>query len=557
MKDKLKKREIIKNIAIVFLVIMLILTFFSNTIMNRTLPEVKTQGITSGTVSMQVRGEGIVEAEDPYNVTIDETRKIKSVLKHEGDRVEVGDVIYKLEGESGEELTTAKNDLEDKKVAYDTSVLDSGLTKSEVDSVEAGVTATTSTILVNLEKKDNEIADLQKKIDEYDVKIADVERQMSINDTSATPDTTSEQKAVDAAQKEYDAAKDLLDKYDAWKDAESTTQWYVTNSQTSDPGYAQAQSDEQDAKRAYDLALAKFTFTTTPPSRSDIQTLVNNKLSALETAQKKKNEKLNSSTNQNTNLAKQKAQLEKEKAEVVAKHKKASDDRAEYFASEKTKISLEKSYQDVLKAQKKVEELEKKAIGGEIKSPVAGTVSSVALAAGEKTEPGTPVAVIQLDGKGYKLQFSVDSKQAKAVKVGDEVSVVNSWYYGDLSANLVAIQPDKNDRRDGKILVFSLSGSSIRPGQSLTLSVGQKSSNYDLIVPLAALRGDNEGNFVYILENKATPFGSRYIAKRVDVEVLAKDDKVAAINGDLNGWEYVITNSSKDLENKDQVKLAE
>ena len=218
---------------------------------------------------------------------------------------------------------------------------------------------------------------------------------------------------------------------------------------------------------------------------------------------------------------------------------------------------MEKKYQDVLKAEKKVEELEKKAVGGEIKSPVAGTVSSVALAAGEKTEPGTPVAVIQLDGKGYKLQFPVDAKQAKAVKVGDEVTIVNSWYYGDVSANLVAIQPNKENKRDGKILVFSLNGSSINPGQSLTLSVGQKSSNYDLIVPLAALRGDNDGNFVYILENKATPFGSRYIAKRVDVEVLAKDDKVAAINADLNGWEYVITNSSKDLENKDQVKLAE
>ncbi|MCR4696061.1 MAG: HlyD family efflux transporter periplasmic adaptor subunit [Lachnospiraceae bacterium] len=557
MKDKLKKREIIKNIAIVFLVIMLILTFFSNTIMNRTLPEVKTQGITSGTVSMQVRGEGIVEAEDPYNVTIDETRKVKSVLKHEGDRVEIGDVIYKLEGESGEELTTAKNDLEDKKVEYDTLVLDSGLTKAEVDSVEAGVTATTATILVNLEKKDNEIASLKKKIDEYDVKIADIDRQKSINDTSADPDITSEQKAVDNAQKAYDEAKDLLDKYDALAEATAEVNWYTAQGDNSSTDYNDAVTKKTNAKKAYDLALAKFTFTTNPPTRTDIQTLVNNKQSDLETAQKKKTEKLNSSTSQNTNLAKQRAQLEKEKDEVKVKYDNATKDREDYFNSEKTKINLEKKYQDVLKAEKKVEELEKKAIGGEIKSPVAGTVSSTAFAAGEKIEAGSTVAVIQLDGKGYKLQFPVDAKQAKAVKVGDEVTIVNSWYYGDVSANLVSIQPDKENRRDGKILVFSLNGTSINPGQSLTLSVGQKSSNYDLIVPLSALHGDNDGNFVFILENKATPFGSRYIAKRVDVEVLAKDDKVAAINADLNGWEYVITNSSKDLENKDQVKLAE
>ena len=41
-----KRREWIKNAAIVFLVIMLILTFFSNTIMNYSLPEVATQTVT-------------------------------------------------------------------------------------------------------------------------------------------------------------------------------------------------------------------------------------------------------------------------------------------------------------------------------------------------------------------------------------------------------------------------------------------------------------------------------------------------------------------------------
>ena len=55
----------------------------------------------------------------------------------------------------------------------------------------------------------------------------------------------------------------------------------------------------------------------------------------------------------------------------------------------------------------------------------------------------------------------------------------------------------------------------------------------------------------------AAPFGSRYIAKRVDVTVLAQDDKVTAIDAELFGYEYVITNSSKYIENKDQVKLAD
>ena len=76
-------------------------------------------------------------------------------------------------------------------------------------------------------------------------------------------------------------------------------------------------------------------------------------------------------------------------------------------------------------------------------------------------------------------------------------------------------------------------------------------------MPNAALHEDNNGHFVLIVDTKSTPFGSRYIAKRVDVTVLAQDDKVAAIDAELLGYEYVITNSSKYIENKDQVKLAD
>ena len=61
-----RKREIIKNIAIIFLAVMLVLTFFSNTIMNFSLPQVSTELITSGTIKSQIRGRGTIEAIDPY-----------------------------------------------------------------------------------------------------------------------------------------------------------------------------------------------------------------------------------------------------------------------------------------------------------------------------------------------------------------------------------------------------------------------------------------------------------------------------------------------------------
>ncbi|MCD8326553.1 MAG: hypothetical protein LUC90_07700 [Lachnospiraceae bacterium] len=50
-----RRRDWIKNAVIVFLIIMLILTFFSNTIMNYSLPEVSAEYVSSSTITTRVR----------------------------------------------------------------------------------------------------------------------------------------------------------------------------------------------------------------------------------------------------------------------------------------------------------------------------------------------------------------------------------------------------------------------------------------------------------------------------------------------------------------------
>ncbi|MCR4649406.1 MAG: HlyD family efflux transporter periplasmic adaptor subunit [Lachnospiraceae bacterium] len=669
--DKHNKREIVKNIAIVFLVIMLILTFFSNTILNRTLPEVSTQMITSGTVSSQVRGEGNVETEDPYNLTINETRKIKGVLKREGDHVDVGDIIYTLEGEVSEELTTAKNDLEELKQEYDLSVIDSGLSSAEAAQIEAGVTVKTGSILSVLEAKDKEATALRGQLDEKNKQKDDLEYKISLEEnSSADPtDTSAEERALEAAENALDAAKDrlsnakeTLESYIAAKEAIETKNTAIENYHraydeyygTSETMGAKEKCDKaemdydakkSDYKKKYDDYQKKVEDYQTKsseyladPSNADkekamkdaeiaknnAQTAMDNALKAKDKAEidfnaaktakenaqsaltvaeqamkeaeaiqvivpteeemnaaqnevnsaqqdvtakeaqvadarKKLNDKKNSgsSSSNESALKKELKEVEKSIEELNDKIEKIEKERDDFLSEEKTKLGLEKKYQEVLKKQEEIKELEEKALGGEIKSPVAGTIVSTAYSTGEKTEAGGTVAVIQIDGKGYKLSFPVSAKEARNVKVGDDVTIENSWYYGDIQVNLVAIQPDKTNTRDGKILVFSLTGDSVQAGQNITLSVGQKSSNYDFIVPISALHEDNDGNFILIMQERSTPFGTRYIAKKVEAKVLAKDDKVAAIDAELLGYEYVITNSSKELEKGDQVKLAE
>ena len=87
MENKPKNREWVKNAAIIFLAVLLVLTFFSNTIMNRSLPEVATEYIQSGSITAKVRGTGTVESQGVYEVKAAETREIRAVINKSGQQV--------------------------------------------------------------------------------------------------------------------------------------------------------------------------------------------------------------------------------------------------------------------------------------------------------------------------------------------------------------------------------------------------------------------------------------------------------------------------------------
>lgn len=133
-----RRKDIIKNITIVFLLILLALTFFSRTIMNYTLPEVATHVAAQGEVSPRIRGQGTAAVDDPYLVTVTQARKIRSVAVKVDQEVKRGDVIYYLEDTESEELRTARQELEDQKANFTKRLFDGTLSDSEITRMRAG-----------------------------------------------------------------------------------------------------------------------------------------------------------------------------------------------------------------------------------------------------------------------------------------------------------------------------------------------------------------------------------------------------------------------------------
>lgn len=228
----------------------------------------------------------------------------------------------------------------------------------------------------------------------------------------------------------------------------------------------------------------------------------------------------------------------------------------EDIQDQKDELDLQQQKEELDKARKQVEELTKNASETIIYAPCDGTISAMHVAAGDTTVMNEAMAEIELTDQGHTLTIEVSKEQAARVKVGDQAEISGRWG-ADIRATLASIGNSKTNPGESKVLTFDLKGEDVVAGQSLTLSVGSKSQNYEVIVPNAAVRQDSQGKFVLVVNSKSTPLGNRYYVNRVDVDVQATDDDNSAVKGMITTGDFVVMTSTAPLKSGDQVRLPE
>jgi multidrug efflux pump subunit AcrA (membrane-fusion protein) len=206
----------------------------------------------------------------------------------------------------------------------------------------------------------------------------------------------------------------------------------------------------------------------------------------------------------------------------------------------------------------KITEMEKDDGSTELKALVRGVITAINTQPGQQANSGDPLMTIENSDRGYSLNFEVTADQARRVSIGDQAEVDWWGWWGteDPRATLVAIRNNPQNPQTSRILVFSITG--VEGGTQLNLSLNQRSENYNIIVPNTAVRSDSNGDFVLLLESRSSPLGNRFIAQRVDVNILARDDTHTAVSGGLSSWgDFVITHSSRPVNPGDQVRLTD
>ena len=107
-----QRKKLIGKLSLLFLMTMIGLTFFSNTINNFALPRVQTVRPTNGALIKEIFGEGTVEVKSTREEYADANLRVKEVRVEQGDRVSKGRTIIILD------VDGLKSDYQDEQARY-------------------------------------------------------------------------------------------------------------------------------------------------------------------------------------------------------------------------------------------------------------------------------------------------------------------------------------------------------------------------------------------------------------------------------------------------------
>ena len=693
-EQRVKKRDWVLKAVIIFLVVMLFLTFFSNTIMNRSLPEVAAQYTSSGAITARIRGMGTVSANDSYEVILNQTRTVKEVNVRVGNEISAGDLMFTLADAGSEELEAAQEKLKGLLLDYERKVISASLNgdyagenrsieiaredltiaeeeRDEIPYSEESVAAARSSkasaqaavdsSLIRVKAAEGTVTNAENSLNSAKETLAT--RQSAVNTAQSNVDTR--QAAVEAARDSLyalggadtadidrqlnEVRAQIISKQDELQAGnlvhgdnyalfEQATEAWASSTSLVPPdewdehwknqkaiylaAYAQILDEKDDRLIAYkaitnlenqlatlqaresqliqqlnsamganstEYNLRRRRLTDAEDALSTAKTALTNAESRLAYAQTAHDDAentlsdaewwLNSANNAHTfakdALDEASEDLEKQlgyKTEWRAANSAVNNlqrtleglifslsekQKADGVTSALTNIDMRELRNDIEKTRGEIEHLEEDGTGATIASPVSGIVKSINISPGNQTQSGSPLAVIEVVDRGYSLSLTVTAEQARRVTVGDNAQLNRGWWGGgDLNAILRLIRNDPQNPAQSRILEFDVYGD-VESGMQVNVTMGQRSENYEIIVPNSALRSDTNGDFVLVVLARSSPLGNRYMATRADVSILAADDLNSAVSGALTGWDFVITTSTKPIEPGMQVRLVD
>ena len=564
---------------VAFVALLAVLTFFSNTIMNATIPKVMGSYATRGNLSYTNSATSTVVVDNQTKITGIEGRTIESVLVSNYDTVTEGDVIATLKDiedsdelkELRTQLTTLQREAEyasrqpSSSEGYDT--YNEAIEQAQQQLSEAQAQ------LASAQGKDATIAAAQRIIDSQSA--AQVSLQASVDSASGTVEEIQSQ--IDEINAQITPLQNQIDVYVALGTPTPTpTPVGGVTTQTTE---ATSETDTTDETDENDESTA----TPTPaPSTSEMDSLCNtiSELNAqkeqlqeqLEAAQSRLDE--NSAALAECQSAIESAQQTIEEANnlpSVSEAQSAVNSASRSLSSARTSlrdarinagIEADQKQDEVNDRNANIEELETKIATleeqmaqKEIKATADGYIYNLSISEGDTMEANQVIVTIipeSGEDRQCSVTFSFASSVAQTLNVGDELEVTSGWMQ---TCKITTIKPDPDNPREMRQVKCIITDGDAWPDEQITVRANRSNQDYDCVIASSAVNEDNSGTFVYLIQGSSSPLGDKYTVKRVSVTVEATDGAMSAISGDGLDGGMIVVRAEKPLEDGDRVRL--
>ena len=547
-KGSVRRARVIKAM-IAFVAILAVLTFFSNTIMNMTIPKVMGSYASSGNLSYSNSARGTITVDNQIEIKGLDGRTVDEIRVTNYDPVKKGDTILTLKPlEDNEALQTKKDTLKEleRTKAYEArqpkQTTDLSSYSESIKMAQSTLSDAKDTLKKVQNRKSVETSN-QKIIDEESAKAVSLEAAVA-----AAAKTVEDLKAqIDKIKTDMAPLESQIKVYEETNTPEPTEDELLNNSTPYAILINKVKEKKEEIKKLEaQLAPAQERMDDASADLAACQGKIEkaqNAIAALDTLPSERAAK-NAVSSAQTSLN------QANKAYSDAKTQAGID-------ADKAKDTINDRNEQIEKLKAEIAKLEEAAKVTEIKAPADGYAYNLTVSSGDTMTAKDVIGyILPESGRQCSVTFSFDSKTAQNIWTGQQLEITSGYVQG---CTVISKKPDPDNPRGNTLVKCMVEGDESWPGEEITVNAGRGNDNYKCVVPASAVNEDNGGKFVYIIVGSSTPLGDKYTVKRVDVSVEATDGAASAIksaNGELDKYDVMIViRSEKPLEDGQRVRL--
>lgn len=191
---------------------------------------------------------------------------------------------------------------------------------------------------------------------------------------------------------------------------------------------------------------------------------------------------------------------------------------------------------------------------GKMTAPMAGTVTDVYVQAGGRV-PDTASFLLADEEVACRFRTSLTKEQKSYVNLGDDVKLELG---GSRKIDVKVDYLQENESMPGTYTaIVKLPEETGVPGLSGKLTCSKTGEKYPACIPLSALHSENGRYFVYVVNEREGILGTEYYVEEITINVVDKNDRLAAIEGAVSDESLILESSTKEVQKGTVVRLAD